>query len=668
MPHLAHQVGAQSQSISAASRERWSGVIGCIFVAGFLAALGWFKLGDVDAGYHIAYGQHFLTTGHIVDRDPFIFPENAQTFVNANWGSQVIMALAWRAGGAHALVALRSVLLICIFASIALIAWRVSRSAHAIAWACLLAGLAGYERFSMRPELFSYALLTAQLAILAGGRCSRLNMIVLIAAQLLWVNLHSYFLVGIFITLAMLLGMLASAGVGSTRVSRTDQKLRVRFLGVVLICQMLVCFINPWHWRGATFPLRTLKFLQEQDVVSGGPAEAPRSAWGEISEFRPPFQFLNEPINNRTIHAYLIVLSVAILGAIALLAVGRHGEFLVVLGLVLMSLQMRRNIAQFAFVAAPLSMGAILAFAGAKLQSLRGPARLASIVVVALLAIYCVQTIYTGYFYFTEKRINREFGADFSDATYPRPATEWISSQTALKPGLFVDYFSSSNALLWLPERFKICVDTNTFAYPEPVLRTVFDLGLGKTSHEKFFNDGGINVAMLHAGPDTQMLIRSLAADTANWALVYVDPYVVVFIRRIPEHASIIAANLPTPANTSVDAWADSATGGRYHQAQTICSMANVPISLSWYRSVVVLIDQVLRRTHEYSQAWYISSLAHANLGKAAGRKRDFAELKIQYKVAQDYAAKAIALDPDNTAARQIYEDMKKHLSMLSSM
>ena len=47
------------------------------------------KVASLDVGYHVAYGRHFLDTGHIVELDPFLTPETARPFVNANWGSQV---------------------------------------------------------------------------------------------------------------------------------------------------------------------------------------------------------------------------------------------------------------------------------------------------------------------------------------------------------------------------------------------------------------------------------------------------------------------------------------------------------------------------------------------------------------------------------------------------
>jgi hypothetical protein len=101
-------------------------------------ALSWTKLGSIDLGYHLAYGRHFLATCHIVEVDPFLYPENAKPFVNANWGSQAIMALVEKAVGAGGLFALCIGLIVVIFGAMAWIVLRKTKSAFALAFAWLL--------------------------------------------------------------------------------------------------------------------------------------------------------------------------------------------------------------------------------------------------------------------------------------------------------------------------------------------------------------------------------------------------------------------------------------------------------------------------------------------------------------------------------------------------
>src|SRR5262249_18773921 len=132
-------------------------------------ALAWFELSSIDIGYHVAYGRRFLATGRIVQVDPFIYGATNHHFINANSLSQVIMAWLFDHCGWVGLFGLRVGLIAAIFACLI----GTMRSLHApagwIGWACVAASLGAYERFSMRPELFSYAIMMAQLWLLVRG-------------------------------------------------------------------------------------------------------------------------------------------------------------------------------------------------------------------------------------------------------------------------------------------------------------------------------------------------------------------------------------------------------------------------------------------------------------------------------------------------------------------
>jgi hypothetical protein len=74
----------------------------------------------------------------------------------------------------------------------------------AVALGVLLAAMATYPRRELRPELFGYVLLAAELTVLAGGVRGWRSVAALIALQALFVNFHSYFLLGLLLTAAML--------------------------------------------------------------------------------------------------------------------------------------------------------------------------------------------------------------------------------------------------------------------------------------------------------------------------------------------------------------------------------------------------------------------------------------------------------------------------------
>ncbi len=652
---------------AAASSHDRLGIVACIGAGLVVLALSWTKLGSIDLGYHLAYGRHFLTTGRIVEVDPFLYPENAKRFVNANWGSQVVMALAEKAAGSGGLFALCVGLIVVIFGAMAWIVLRHTKSPLALAGAWLLAAIAAYERFSLRPELFSYACMMLILLVLVVGAQSWRSIVAIGAVQLAWVNLHSYFLVGVMLTGFWLIGGAIWWWWVRRRSSEaTEARRQVRLLLIAVVLQVGVCFINPWFHEGAFFPIKTLEYLRSGHVMGGGQGWSGESAWSMISEFKSPFSFFDEPINARTIHAYLVLLPAAILGIALLVAQGRLGAMLVVLLLLAMSTQMRRNIAQFALAGAPL---AVIAVAGA-LSNL-GPwpvgRRLRDILSIAGvgLSLWWTYGIVEGRFYYDERRVTRQFGTGYSERVFPIDGARWLASQPSLQPNLYVNYFASSSVLPWLPERFKLFVDTNTFAYEERTLATAHGLGMGEIDYKPVFQEHRINVALLHCGSDTQMLIRKLATDAADWALVYFDRHAVIFARRIPEHASVIVSYQRSEKDLDAKAWIASITEPDRQRALELGLSAGVPLSLGWHVAAIELSREAVRLAPDYHEGWQYLGVSYGNLGNIAGREGRYDDSRREYTEALKCFEKVLSLMPEHAEAKVYRERTRTALEFL---
>lgn len=654
-------------SSTVVSRRDVFGVFALLSAGLLVLALSWTKLASIDLGYHLAYGRHFLTTGHLVEIDPFLYPENAKRFVNANWGSQVLMALVEKAAGAGGLFALDLGLIAVIFGSMAWIVWRQTKSLTAPAGAWLLAAIAGYERFNLRPELFSYACMMLVLMVLTGGMKTWRSVAAVGLIQLAWVNLHSYFLVGILMTGSWLVG--SAIGWWKARRRRDDAaalERRVRLLLAVVAVQIAVAFVNPWFHEGAIFPIKTLAYLRQGQVMGGGPGWSGESAWSMISEFKSPLSFLSEPINARTIHAYLVLLPVAVIAVVICLAGGRFAPALTVILFLVMSIQMRRNIAQFALIASPI---AVMAWVGAASRVGSWPAgrtlRKILSVAAAGLSLWWVYGIVGGRFYYDERRVTREFGTGYCDRVFPMDATRWLASQSSLQPNLYVNYFASSSTLPWLPGRFKLFVDTNTFAYEEPTLATAYKLGMGEIDEKPVFEQHHVNVALLHCGSDTQMLIRKLAMNTAEWALVYFDRHAVVFVRRIPEHAALIAANQRSEADLDAKEWIASISKPDGQRALDLGLAAGVPLSLAWHHAAIELSQEAVRIAPDYYEGWQYLGVSHGNLGNIAGREKRYGESQQEYGEALKCFDRVLELRPDHAEAKAYRDRTRAALEFL---
>jgi len=639
--------------IEHARRPGTTALIAASVVAGavLVVALSWFLLGSVDLGYHVAYGRRFLDTGKLVDRDPFIYAARDYFFVNANWAWQVLVAFLERHTGLTGLVAVRVVSLGAAFGGAVWIARRRGASWWAIGPMLVLAGMGAYERFDLRPELASYALGMMQICIaVAPPRRVMVACAATFVVQAVWVNSHSYFIVGPLATAALLVGDGAAAWWFRRGAIDAEASRLVRLRAALVSAQLVACIVNPWGLKGAVFPIETLRLLKQQGVLSGeggGP-------WADISEFKAPLTYFDNPIGAWTIRAYLALLVTAGLGLLAALRIRRWGDAAAIALLAAMSFSMRRNVALFAIAATPLAIAAICAWAAGR-PRLAGARRWAALLGAAATiatAVWFTPRIYTGRFYSNDQRV-RMFGVGYSPVVFPFDACAFIRSQPALRTRFFTDFYTSSNVLPHLPAGWQVYIDTNTFAYPPEPMAMLGGVSLCREPYESFFEEQGINVVLLHPGAQTKELIGRLEQDP-KWALVHVDFGFVVFVRRIPEHASVIAANHPMEAELDVSKWEAEARRTHLPPGYSLALLASLPLSLNWDAAAAQMLRRAVELEPSFAQAWQNLGTAYGQLAIKAGRRDGPTEEVRQYLLqAKQCFEWTLRLDPKNDVAKR---------------
>jgi len=634
------------------ARAAWA--IGLIGGGAIVLLLSWCELASVDLGYHLAYGRHWLDTRQIVECDPFIFAARGYRFVNANWLGQVAMAMADRLGGATALVALRTLLIAAAFGGAAWIALR--RGAGAAAGIVLaMAAFGAYERFDLRPELFSYACLVGQLGLLvAGPRRIGIAVSGAFALQVLWVNAHSYFLVAPLVSGAWLAGEWLRRLIRPGSVSEEGAIGRA---GAILAAQLLACFLNPWFAQGAVFPIRTLLFLRAQGVSAGGPAGGTGGPWSAISEFHSPWNYIGYAINGHTIEAWLVLLAVTGLGLAAAVAIGRWGDAAVIFLLALMSFSMRRNIALFAIGATPLAIGAIVTFCRSRrgLRALAGAAAWSAALVVIAAAGWLGWTLRSGEYYFREGRANRRFGHGWSAFAFPIEACGWLRDHAAVGPRVLADFGSSSNAIPLLPEGWEVYADTNTFAYPPDVLASVQEISAGLRPCRPLLDDAGVNAVLVNAATSSKGLAERLAADR-EWEAVWFDRAFIVFVRRTPELAPLVEAGAVRPEQLDIEQWAAQAKRAGGNAGWSLAESAGVALALGWYEKAAGLLERATALEPRYGLAWMNLGTAYGQLAMQAGRNGAAAgTMRARLEQAKACFDRALRIDPrDGLAARNL--------------
>ena len=290
-----------------------------------------------DCWTHLAAGRLICHNLSIPSHDPFSWSLNGAPWVDHEWLFQIPAWLLYDSLGVTALVLAKAALVLVTFLLLLVMAYRSDHPALAPTLVAL-AALASYSRFMFRPELVSLLFLVLFLFILEHvrrtGRPRPLWL--LLPLQLLWANLHAFFVVGNVVLVLYLLGDLLARAPFLSRLL-TAERLRppvLRLLALVCGLSFLVTLLNPYFLDGVLYPWRALAGLSSLNVQS-------------ISELGSPLGFLF----TYWCRAFLLLAALALL---ALLPQPRRillsDLFLLFLSLAV-SLYASRNVPFFAVIA-----------------------------------------------------------------------------------------------------------------------------------------------------------------------------------------------------------------------------------------------------------------------------------------------------------------------------
>ncbi|MBN4049893.1 hypothetical protein JYT84_00535, partial [bacterium AH-315-M10] len=496
-------------------------LLALILLAATALGLASFRIHNNDIGYHIAYGRQMLETRSVPQVNRFSTANAGHRIHDDKWLFQLTVALADRVGGTLALQLLRLILVGALATLILLLIREELPLSGPLPWlGSLLAIWAMSERFLLRPELPSYLLLAAML-----WQTERLRrdpgrgVWPLLLLQVIWVNVHGYFILGPAIAGALLTATLLRGG----------SKQEAWRWGRTTLLLILCCFVSPAGWRAAAYPLLTLIELY-------GRRDRARI---HIQEFKPsliPERFLT--------HTYLLYCFLLAAAPLAMLAARRRHQTLyrpiILLAFILMSLTIRRNIVLLGLVGSWMLVTSL-----GRLEGGSRPARgLGWAALLALGPLLLLQPL-TDRLHLAEHRIRRH-GMGLSRMAYPVAATEFLQREKLT--GIYWNNFEIGSYLLWRhPGQLPMC-DGNLNAVPLEFQQDYLALLSRWMNLEAYARKYEIAFWIIQHGPcDTLDLIGRLYRSPA-WTLVYLDPLTVVFLPTRDPRSQRLAVRLTEPA------------------------------------------------------------------------------------------------------------------------
>lgn len=165
-----------------------------------------------DLWFHIRLGQQMLETRALVTSDIFSYTRYGQAYFYNAWLGELVLYGLWVAGGAPLLVFTRALCVVCFYAIFLGLAWRASGSERWSAWFILLAALASFPHWQLRPQTFVLPIFALYVVILTRyleqGRAPLFWLPLLMIA---WVNLHGSFVFGMWLIVLTIVGEIIQA-------------------------------------------------------------------------------------------------------------------------------------------------------------------------------------------------------------------------------------------------------------------------------------------------------------------------------------------------------------------------------------------------------------------------------------------------------------------------
>lgn len=212
------------------------------------------NLTTADLGRHLKNGELFFKQSLIANTNLYSYTYPTHSFINHHWGSGAIFYLIQQLAGFAGLSLFFMALSLMTFLVFFKIAWQYSSFSKAFFISIILLPLMTARR-EIRPEVFSYlfsGLFFWLLYHYQHNKISARYLFFLPLAELLWVNLHLYFPLGLFLIAVFLLPNMTSF----ISKQQENRRRKIKKLGLLLTITSLVTLLNPNGLSGALYPLR----------------------------------------------------------------------------------------------------------------------------------------------------------------------------------------------------------------------------------------------------------------------------------------------------------------------------------------------------------------------------------------------------------------------------
>jgi hypothetical protein len=478
------------------------------------------NLTDSDLGRHLKNGESFIRNGLIAHSNLYSYTQPDYPFINHHWGSGVVFYLVESIAGFQGL----SIVFIAISVATVWLFLNLAVKSSSFPIAAILAVICMpilITRYEIRPEIFTYLMSGLFLYILWGYKNRQLHfrtLYFLPVLQILWVNLHIYFFLGILLIGVFLIELLIA------QIARKSADLgsQIKELAVILLLTLLTSCVNPAGVSGASYPLFILQGYEFPVLENYSVAMVLRAGYNFL-----PLTY------------FLIILGLLALSWVYVVARDRsslsYANLLLAIMVNALAWRSIRNFALFALFALPLSAGNLKKFmAGAGTRSSWTPGRNA----IALAGVAILLLMISPVYFLGGGRGSIGIGLKEGN----QAAMDFFRRENLQGP-VFNNFDVGGYLIYYLYPKERVFVDNRPEAYPAAFFKNeYFPLLESEDQWRRRSSEFGFNLIVFNhrdrSAASEQFIVRRVL-DPA-WAPVFFDRDIIILVKRHGSNHSTI--------------------------------------------------------------------------------------------------------------------------------
>jgi tetratricopeptide (TPR) repeat protein len=503
-------------------------------------------IGCNDIWLHIKTGQWIWHNLQIPRVQLYSFLLKDKPWIDHSWLFQVLVYPFHHFLGVWGIFLFRFIILSLIITVLVMIARRSKRYFFISCLVVVLTMLSAMARFNVRPELFTL-LFTGLFFYLLKNYSGKNAIYLLIPIQILWVNMHGYFLFGPVIVFLYILSRALQKRYNFPFKWNLNRLADVAFkkIKIVFILLILSLFINPYFYRGFLYPFSVIanfshsayqfSFISE---LAGMPAVdiLLSSRVSAVTAMVIVFCY-SLFINIRKIDLFDLFIFFILL-AMAIKAERNIGLFIITIGILSLFNLNKQNTGSLPFFK-------FLRKEKMKIFFKRTLSFIMYFIVLGNIVFICSLVLHTSrifYIYNLKGSATNMLDTVVSGTDRPKQAVRFINDNN-IKTNLFNTFNNAAYLIYGLYPNCRIFIDARSELYGDYLLRKFAGIMKEPEILDNIKDTLSIEAVILPCFERSSIKMFKYLYASKSWKLVFFDGSSCVFLLDIPKYKDIIKEN-----------------------------------------------------------------------------------------------------------------------------